>query len=168
MCESRQPFFVAARQGLKLVRPAQPGILPRRREVLVVAAIPDVDALAVAEFQGLVLGYWDRACASDARTDLAAGRVLYTVETCRPAEPEIAVERKPEPLLYIVAEVPFEGPDGFLRLGIGARKRSVVREELWIRGEKRDRQVPVEHPVAPAFGVAKFWFEAPAVGAPID
>jgi len=154
--------------GGVLVGPAQPGILPCRRDVLIVAAKPDVVATAVAEFQGLVLGDGDRDCASEAGVGLTGGRVLYAVQTCCPAVPEIAVERKPEPRLHIVAEVPFEGPNGFLRLGIGARKRSVVREELWIRGEKRDRQVPVEHPVAPAFGVAKFWFEAPAVGAPID
>ena len=41
------------------LRPAQPGILPRGRHVLVVAAKPDISAIAIAEFQRLVLGNGD-------------------------------------------------------------------------------------------------------------
>jgi len=42
-----------------LLRRAQPGILPGNRDVLEVAAIPDVSAIAVAEFQRLMFAYRD-------------------------------------------------------------------------------------------------------------
>lgn len=47
------------KQDPHLLRPPQPGVLPCNRDVLVVAAIPYVGAIAVAELQSLMLGYWD-------------------------------------------------------------------------------------------------------------
>src|SRR5271157_608884 len=152
-----------------LFRPAQPGILPRRRDILVVSPKLNIGAVAVGEFQSLVFADWHRDCAPDAGVRLIGDRVLYTVHTCCPAEPEIAIERGPQPLLLeVVAQVPFEGPNWALRLVSGARKEGVVRKELGIGSEEPHSEVPIEYPFAPALGIAKFWFEGPAVGAPVD
>src|SRR5271157_5353339 len=40
----------------ELIGSPRPGILPRHRDVLIIAAIPDIGAIAVGEFQSLVLG----------------------------------------------------------------------------------------------------------------
>src|SRR5271157_6016552 len=153
-----------------LFRPAQPGILPRRRDILVVPSKPDVGASAVAEFQSLVLGDGNREGAADAGVHLTGGGILYTVLTCCPAEPEITVERRPHTgLCKVIAQVPFQGPNWLLRLRIGARKEGVVRKEFGIGSEEPHSEVPIEYPFAPpALGIAKFWFEGPAVGAPVD
>src|SRR5271157_4084211 len=152
-----------------LFRPAQPGILPRSRDVLVVPSILNIGPSAVGEFQRLVLGDGDRDGAPDAGARQICERVLYTVHTCCPAEPEIAVERSPHPRLEVVAQVPFKGPNWALRLVSGARKEGIARKELGVRGEEPHPEVPIEYPFAPpALGIAKFWFEGPAVGAPVD
>src|SRR5271157_1826616 len=160
-CCRRRPLF----------RPTYPEILPRCRDVLVVAAEPDVGASAVGEFQRLVLGDGDRDCAPDAGVRQICDRVLHTVHACCPAEPEIAIERGPQTggLLKVIAQVPFQSPNWLLRLRIGARKEGVVRKELGIRGVEPHSEIPIEYPFArPALRIAKFWFEAPAVVAPID
>jgi hypothetical protein len=41
-------------------------------------------------------------------------------------------------------------------------------QEILIRGEEPHAEVSIEHPMAPALGIAKFGFEAPAVGTPVD
>src|SRR5271157_1655722 len=152
-----------------LFRPAQPGILPRRRDILVVSPKLNIGAVAVGEFQSLVFADWHRDCAPYAGVRLIGDRVLYTVHTCCPAEPEIAIERGPQPLLLeVVAQVPFEGPNWALRLVSGARKEGVARKEFGIRGEEPHSEVPIEYPFAPTLGIAKFWFEGPAVSAPVD
>src|SRR5271157_2586808 len=152
-----------------LFRPAQPGILPRRRDILVVSPKLNIGAVAVGEFQSLVFADWHLDCAPYAGVRLIGDRVLYTVHTCCPAEPEIAIERGPQPLLLeVVAQVPFEGPNWALRLVSGARKEGVARKEFGIRGEEPHSEVPIEYPFAPTLGIAKFWFEGPAVSAPVD
>ena len=50
----------------KLIRPANPGILPRGRDVVVISAVPNIGAIAVAEFYGLVSIQRDRRGNSDA------------------------------------------------------------------------------------------------------
>src|SRR5271157_3540716 len=166
-CSMRKTTTSCRRRSL--FRPAQPGILPRSRDVLVVAAEPDVGAVAVGEFQSLVFGYWHRDCASQPGVHQTGEGILHTVHTRCTAEPKIAIERSPEPRLEIVAQVPFQSPNWLLRLRPGARKEDVARKELGIRGEEPHSEVPVEYPMAaPALGVAKFWFEGPAVSAPVD
>jgi hypothetical protein len=54
---------------------AQPGILPRGWDILVVAAEPDIDAIIGAEFQGLMLGNGDREGASKTGVRLLANCV---------------------------------------------------------------------------------------------
>src|SRR5271157_143771 len=148
-----------------LFRPAQPGILPRSRDILIVPSKLNIGAVAVGEFQRLVLGDGDRDCAPDAGVRQICDRVLHTVHACCPAEPEIAIERGPQTggLLKVIAQVPFQGPNWALRLVSGARKEDVARKELGIRGEEPHSKIPIEYPPAPpALRVAKFWFEGPA------
>ena len=68
----------------------QPGILPSNGHVLVVSAKPDIGAVAIAEFQRLVLCDAERDGASDTRVRLFSDRVFYAVHACDSAEPEIA------------------------------------------------------------------------------
>jgi hypothetical protein len=111
----------------------------------------------------------DRDCCSDAGVRLFGERILHTVHSCFPPEPEIAVDRGPEPRFEIVAQVPFNGPNWALRLGPGALKVDIARPEFGIRGEESHSEVPIEYPFAlPALGITKFWFEGPTVGAPVD
>src|SRR5208283_2919016 len=100
---------------------SQPGVLPRGRNILVVPAKLDVAAVAVAEFQRLVAGDGNRDGASDTGVKLAGERIFYAVDTCDPAEPEIAIERRPEPPRKIVAQMRFKGADWILRLRPCAR-----------------------------------------------
>src|SRR6266498_1866297 len=104
----------------------QPGILPRNRDVLVIAAKPDKSAPTVAHFQRLTLGDRDRDSASDTRVSLLGERVLYAVDAGFPAEPEIAVERGPEERFEVVAQMPFNGPNGTLLLRTRARKKGAI------------------------------------------
>ena len=55
------------------------GVPPPHGNVLVVAAKPDVGAIAIAEFQRLVLGNLDRAGASETRVRLFGERVFNAV-----------------------------------------------------------------------------------------
>src|SRR5271157_186380 len=151
-CCRRRPLF----------RPAQPGILPRSRDILVVPSKLNIGAVAVGEFQRLVLGDGDRDCAPDAGARQICEWVLHTVHTRCPAEPEIAIERGPQTggLLKVIAQVPFQGPNWLLRLRIGARKEGVVRKEFGIGSEEPHSKIPIEYPSArPALRVAKLWFE---------
>ncbi len=52
---------VAQSMPLKLVGSAQPGVLPRDRNGLVIPSQPDVDSVAVAKFHRPVLGHWEGA-----------------------------------------------------------------------------------------------------------
>src|SRR5882762_6294909 len=151
-----------------LVGFTQPGILPTHRDILKVTAIPDVGAIAVAEFHGLVLARGNRDCDADTGALLKTVPGLHAVQSCTPTEPEIAVERGPKPGLHIVTQVSFEGTHGALRLGPGAGKERVAGKVVAISGEEPHAHVRIQHPIAPAFGIAKFRPEGPVVGAPVD
>jgi hypothetical protein len=55
----RQAHVSAGLFGLNLFQSTQPGILPRNRDVLIVPAVSDVSAIAVAELYRLVLAHRD-------------------------------------------------------------------------------------------------------------
>ena len=95
----------------------QPGVLPSNGDVLVVAAVPYVGSIAVAEFQRLVFADRNRDGAAEAGIRLPRERVLDAAHSCFSAEPEIPVERGPQPRLEAVAQVSFKGADWVLRLG---------------------------------------------------
>jgi hypothetical protein len=97
---------------------AYPGILPRHRDVLVVAAKAGVGTIVVADFYRLVLAHRERGRHSDTRARLPGGDVLYAAQTRNTAEPEVTIERKPKPWLHVVAQVAFEGADRLYRLGL--------------------------------------------------
>jgi hypothetical protein len=69
-----------------------PGVLPRNLDVLIIAAIANIRAIAVAEFQSLVPGDGDRDRASDARVRRSGEGVFDAVQTCFPTEPVIAIK----------------------------------------------------------------------------
>src|SRR6476646_5618754 len=119
-----------------LFGPPQPGVLPRNRHILVVAAKSDVGAAAIGEFQRLVIGDRDSGCASETRVRLFGERIFEAVYARASAKPEIAVERDPESPLEVITHVPFQGSDGLLRLRPRPRKEGVARKEILIRGEE--------------------------------
>jgi len=94
--------------------------------------------------------------------------VFHSISASATAVPEIAVEREPEPIFHIVTQVTFERADRFLRLRLIAWKERIVGKELGVRREEPHRRIAIEHPVAPAFRMAEFRFERPAVRAVID
>src|SRR5277367_3437650 len=146
-----------------------PGVLPRNLDVLIIAAKPDIGAIAVGEFQSLMTGEGDRDGASDARARLTGKWILHAVQTRLSAEPVIAIKRCPEPRFEVVAQVPLKRTNRILRLGMGARSVHVARKEIGIRGKEPHSRVSVENPIAaPALGIAKFGLEGPAVGTPVD
>src|SRR5271169_4372174 len=104
------------------IGPSQPAILPSHRYVLVVAAKLDVGPVAIAELQGLVLANRDRGRASEARVLLSGKWVFYAAHGRGPADPEITIERDPEPLLEVVTQVSLEGSHRLLRLRPCSRK----------------------------------------------
>ena len=103
-------------QPAPLVRPADPGILPPGGDILVVSAKADVVAIAVTDLHRLVFAQRDRSCDADAGARLTRSEIRYAIQAGNAAEPEISVQRKPQPWLYIVTQVAFEGSDGLLGL----------------------------------------------------
>src|SRR5438552_1521562 len=99
--------------SLPLIGRSEPAALPGNRYVVVVAAKPDVGAVAVAELQRLVLAERDRAGASEARVLLSGKGVFYACNGRGSADPEIAIERGPQPLLKVVTQVCLKGSHGF-------------------------------------------------------
>ena len=127
-----------------LFRFAQPGVLPSNRDVLVVAAIPYVGAIAVAEFQRLMFRNWDRKCGAKPGICLPRQRVWYAIQAGFPAEPEISVERNPQAGLEAAAQMTLHSPDWVLRLGAGARIVDVTRPKVGIGGEEPHSEVSIE------------------------
>ena len=143
MCE-----YELRAKAARLVWLAQPRILPGSRDVLVVAAKSNVRAIAIAELQSLMFGDGDGDGASDAGVRLTGKRTWYAVHTRTTTEPEIAVDRCPEPWLEIVAQVSFKRTNWVLRLGSGAGKVDVARPEIVISGEEPHSEVSIEDPFA--------------------
>src|SRR5580704_1162796 len=101
---------------------ADPGILPRHRDVLVVPAKQEVDAIAITDFYRLMLVQAVGASYSYPGPGLPSFQVLYPAQARDSAEPQVTVEREPQLRLHIIAQVSFEGADGSLRLRF--RKRN--------------------------------------------
>ncbi len=87
-------------------RPANPGVLPRHRDTLVVAAETHVGSVAVANLDGLMLDQRKRKGPSNARTCLSSGGIGYAVQAGSAAKPEISVQRSPAvQLIEVVTQV---------------------------------------------------------------
>ena len=91
--------------------PAEPGVLPRDGETLIVSAKPDVGAIVITDLHRLVLAERDGSRDADAGARLTRSGIRHTTQAGNAAEPEISVQRKPEPWLYIVAQVAFKASD---------------------------------------------------------
>ena len=142
--------------------------MPGDGDVLVVSAEADVGAVAIAEFQRLMLGDPDGTGGSDTRVRLFGNRVFNAVDAGDSSKPIVAVERDPVARLEVVTQVAFEGSDGLLGLGPGAGIVGIARPEIMIGGEEPDSGVAIENPFAEALGVAEFRFEGPAVRPPVN
>jgi len=94
----------------------QPRVLPPDTNVLVVASIPDIGAVAITKFQRLVFCNSNCTGTPEARVLLSGERVFDTSHARSPSNPEIAVQRDPDPRLEVVAQVSFKGSHRLLRL----------------------------------------------------
>src|SRR3984957_16932548 len=103
--------------------PADPGILPRYRDVLIVPAEQKIDTVAITDFQGLMFAQPVGACHSHTGARLQGFQVLNPVQARDSAKPEVTVEREPQLRLHIIAQVSLEGADGSLRLRFRNRNR---------------------------------------------
>lgn len=89
-------------------RPAYPGVLPRDRDTLIVAAETYAGSVAVANFDGLMFDQRKRKRPSNARTYLSSGGVGNAVQAGSAAKPEIAVQRSPTvQLAKVVTQMAF-------------------------------------------------------------
>lgn len=153
-----------------LIWPAQPCVLPGNRSELEISSKADVRAPTVTEFQRLVFALWhgDRQRHSNSGVVLQRLEILNTIETSSTANPEIAVQRCPQPLLEVITKVTLERCNWSLRLRISADKESIARKIVRVPSEQPNSAVPVQQPIAPTARVAKFWFESPPIDTEID
>jgi hypothetical protein len=109
-------------------------------------------------------------CESNARSHLPGSRIRSAAHARCSPEPEIAIERKPKSRLSavplgVVTQVTFERIIRAFRLRLGCRNGIgflVCREEDC-------PSVAIENPfLAKALGIAKVWFEGPAVNPPVN
>src|SRR5258708_871562 len=97
--------------------PSQPGMLPSNGNVLVVPAKTSVSPNAVAQFDRIMFAYRKRSGSSETRTCLLCRGILHSVQGGCAANPEVAVQRDPEPSPgKVTAQVAFEGSDWLLGL----------------------------------------------------
>jgi hypothetical protein len=150
-------------QTLRAPRPANPRILPADLDGLVISAEANIGAVAVTDFQGLVLGKTLRGRATDARAGLFGGQVLYPIEGGHAAPPEVAVQRHPGTELEIVAQMTLQGADGLFVL---ERRPGQVVERRVARVQPH-ADIGVEKPFSLSFRIAKLGFEGPTVYTPI-
>ena len=69
-------------------RPANPGVPPRERNVLIVSAVVDVRAVVVTDLQRLMFGDGNRGCGPDARVRLFRFWIWDSVQTGLASVPE--------------------------------------------------------------------------------
>ena len=86
---------------------------------MVVATETYVRAIAVADFDGLVLGNAKSSCASEARTGLTGRGISYAAHSRHATPPEIAIQRYPCAAPEVATQVPFERADGLFSFGAG-------------------------------------------------
>jgi hypothetical protein len=72
---------------------------------LVVSAKSYIGAVVITDLYRLVRSQRERNCDPGAGAGLAHGGIRYAIQAGNAAEPEICVQRKPEPWLNIVAQV---------------------------------------------------------------
>lgn len=147
-----------------LIRSSQPGILPRHGNVLIVSAEANIGAIAVAGLNRLVFADGEGDRASDARARLFGREVLYAAQARDAPPPEVPVERQPQARLQVVTQMPLQGTDRRFILWFGDR----ARERCLVCGVEPPSSIAIEHPMAQAFGIAKFRFESPPIATPVD
>jgi hypothetical protein len=83
---------------------------------LVVSANSDVNSIVVTDLYRLGFAQRERSCHANSGAGLPCRGIRYTTQAGNAPEPEISVEREPEPWLHIVTQVAFKGADGLLGL----------------------------------------------------
>src|SRR5215469_2669049 len=108
--------------GIVLIKPPYPRVLPSELKIVVVTTKANVGSLAIGKFERLVAGDRHRQCGANAGASLASIGLPNAAQGGRAAEPEVSVNRRPEPLFAkIAAQVAFEAADGSFRLQHGDR-----------------------------------------------
>jgi len=125
--------------------------MPGDRDALIIPANPNVGAIAVTEFERLMLVQFERSGDSDARADLVGRWICDAVEAAGSPEPEISVQRDPGPRLPVVTQVTFEGANRALRPTECPGKHLVMVEEVCIGRVEPDPAVGVQQSFPPPF-----------------
>jgi hypothetical protein len=130
--------------------PANPGIFPSERSVLVVSAEAYVCAIAVADFDGLVFRERNRASGTNPETPLKGHGILDSVQTGLSAEPEVCIQGNPQPRLEIVTQVPLKCANRLLGLYLAVGEIPIAGEKFGIRREKPGPCIAIQNSVSRA------------------
>ena len=135
---------------------------------MVVSAIPNISAVAIAEFYGLMPAHRNGRSNSNAGIPFKRRGIVHPVNGGSAAKPKIAIQRHPKARLKVIAEMPFERTRRALRLRIRSGIELIAGKEIFIGCEEPSSSICIQNPMAPSSRIAEFRLECPAVGAVID
>src|SRR5271157_5972650 len=153
---------------IRLIWPAQPSVLPGKRDGLKSPADPGEFTITVAKLYRLMLRKRDRDRPTDSRIGLKRADLEDVVDGGFTAVPVVAIHRRPQSRLHVVTQMHFDRAYRGLRQSILTLGELAARQVVVVRGEKPDPSICIQDPIAPPPRETQLRFEAPAVAARVD
>src|SRR5271157_3816932 len=154
--------------NIRLIWPAQPSVLPGKRDGLKSPADPGEFTITVAKLYRLMLRKRDRDRPTYTRIRLKRPDLKDVIDGGLTAVPVVAVDRGPQPRLHVVTQMHLDCAYWGLSQSILARGELAARQVVVVCGEEPNASICIQDPILPPLGEAKLRFEAPAVAARVD
>src|SRR5208283_5981549 len=119
----------------RLIWPAQPSVLPGKRDGLKGSSDPGEFAVTVAKLYRLMLRKRDRDRPTYTRIRLKRPDLKDVIDGGLTAVPVVAIDRGPQPRLHVVTQMHFDRADGGLSQSILARGELAARQVVAVCGE---------------------------------